>query len=143
VPKEGIPGPVRVAFEGVSGDRQRDFRYHGGPDRAVCLLSVERIDELQREGHPIAPGTTGENLTVAGLDWPRVRSGTRLRVGALLLEITGAANPCKNIAASFRDGDFSVLSGKLHPGGARMYARVLEEGEIKVGDPIIVDPALP
>ena len=35
----------------------------GDPGRAVCLFSMERILQLQKEGHPIDIGSTGENLT--------------------------------------------------------------------------------
>ena len=141
VPKREVSGPVEVTKNGVTGDRQRDLRFHGGPDRAVCLLAREIIDDLRGEGHPIAPGTTGENLTVRGLDWNLVETGARLKVGTVTLEITKAANPCRNIAGSFFDGDFSPVSARLHPGRARMYARVLVPGVIKAGDAVECLPA--
>ena len=53
--------------DGLEGDRQRDLRFHGGPLRAVSLYSLELIEALQAEGHPIAPGAMGENLTMAGV----------------------------------------------------------------------------
>lgn len=136
VPKRGVPGPVEVTTGGLAGDRQRDLRFHGGPDRAVCLFAQEQIDELRSGGHPIDRGTTGENLTISGLDWSRVRPGARLCVGEVTLEITKPAHPCKNIAGSFADGDFSRLSAKIHPGRGRMYARVLTPGFIRPGDAV-------
>jgi MOSC domain-containing protein YiiM len=140
VPKRGAPGPVEITRAGLAGDRQRDLRFHGGPDRAVCLLAREIIDDLRGEGHPIAPGSTGENLTVSGLDWSLLATGVRLTVGAVVLEITKPANPCRNIAGSFQDGDFSRLSAKLHPGRGRMYARVLVPGTVEAGDPVVCLP---
>lgn len=134
VPKRPVIHPVRVTSSGLEGDRQRDLRYHGGPDRAVCLLAQEILDALRSEGHPIDRGTTGENLTVSGLDWSLLRTGVRLRIGEIELEITKPANPCKNLVGSFRDGDVSRLSAKLHPHRARMYARVLKPGVIQAGD---------
>lgn len=136
VPKREVAGPVEVTTAGLNGDRQRDLRFHGGPDRAVCLFAQEHIDEFRSEGHPIDRGTTGENLTISGLDWSRVLPGVRLRVGEVTLEITKPAHPCRNIAGSFADGDFSRLSAKIHPGRGRMYARVLTQGFIRPGDPV-------
>ena len=108
---------VEVTANGVAGDKQKHLEFHGGPDRAVCLFSLEQILSLQAEGHPIFPGSTGENLTVTGLDWPAIGPGTRLRVGAsLLLEITSYTTPCKLIASSFGDGDSTRISQKAHPG---------------------------
>jgi MOSC domain-containing protein YiiM len=134
VPKTSVAGPVEVTDRGLQGDRQRDLRFHGGPERAVCVFSREVIEDLRGQGHPIAPGTTGENLTISGLDWSLVRTGARLSMGGVTIEITGAAHPCRNIAGSFRDGDFSRLSEKAHPGRGRMYARVLIPGTIRPGD---------
>lgn len=140
VPKQARPSAV-IGTEGVEGDRQRDRRYHGGPERAVSLYSLERLQALQAEGHPIAPGSTGENLTIAGLDWDEVRPGGRLAVGDVLLEVTRPAHPCKTIVGSFRNGDISRLSEKVHPGWSRYYARVLRGGTVHVGEPVLLSPA--
>lgn len=134
VPKYAVPS-AELTTQGVLGDRQRDRRFHGGPTRAVSLYALERITALREEGHPIGPGTTGENLTVAGLDWDALAVGDRLLVGEWVeLEITGYASPCSNIEASFADGAFKRISEKLHPGWSRLYARVLAEGVVREGD---------
>jgi MOSC domain-containing protein YiiM len=138
VPKSPVPAAALRAG-GVEGDRQRDLRYHGGPERAVSLYSRERIEQLRGEGHPIAPGTTGENLTLSGIDWDRMVPGVRLRVGEALLELTKYAAPCQNIAGSFRGGDMTRISHKLHPGWSRLYARVLREGRVQPGDPVEIE----
>jgi MOSC domain-containing protein YiiM len=141
----GVPKRSRTAAhvgaDGVEDDRQRDRRHHGGPDRAVSLYSLERLLALQAEGHPIAPGTTGENLTIAGLDWSAVGPGGRILVGDVLLEITAPAHPCKTITGSFADGNVSRMSEKVHPGWSRYYARVLREGTVRVGDAVSLAPA--
>ena len=124
---------------GLEGDRQRDRRFHGGPHRAVCLFALERILELQAEGHPIYPGAAGENVTVAGLDWSRLKPGARLALGAeALVEIASYTSPCKKIAANFLGGDFKRISQKLRPGHSRIYARVLRPGRLSVGQGVRV-----
>ncbi|MBL9099481.1 MAG: MOSC domain-containing protein [Myxococcales bacterium] len=137
-PAGGVPKHAVAAAElrrdGVVGDLQRDGEHHGGPERAVCLFAQERIDALVAEGHPIAPGTTGENLTLAGLEWSTLAAGDRLAVGdEVVLEVSGPAPPCTTIAASFLDGGFTRISHKLHPGWSRLYARVLVPGRVHVG----------
>ncbi len=138
-PNGGVPklriGSTFIGTQGVQGDKQRNRRFHGGPQRAVCLFSWERIRDLQEEGHPIDAGTTGENLTIAGLDWDEVLPGTQLQIGdAVLLEITSYTTPCANIRGSFVDGDFKRVLHKIHLGWSRMYARVLREGTVHEGD---------
>ena len=137
----GVPKlPVmsaRVSRGGVAGDRQRHLLYHGGPDRAVCCLALEVIERLRAEGHSIYPGSTGENLTLAGLDWPRVRPGARLRfAGGVELEVTSFTSPCGNIRSSFRGGEIERLSEKVHPGESRVYCRVLSEGDLRTGESV-------
>lgn len=134
VPKLPVP-EADVTPSGMAGDRQRNLRFHGGPLRALCLYSLETIQRLQGEGHPIHPGSTGENVTVSGLPWEEVRPGVRLALGEeVVVEITSYTVPCKNIAASFRDGEFTRISQKLHPGDSRVYARVFQEGRLRAGD---------
>jgi MOSC domain-containing protein YiiM len=127
-----------IAEDGLTGDAHNNTETHGGPDRAVVLFSLEVIRALQQEGHPIEAGTTGENLTVSGLDWPLVTPGTRLRAGGATLEITKYAGPCVKIAGSFIDGRFMRISHQQHPGWSRLCARVLEAGLVRPGDPIEV-----
>jgi MOSC domain-containing protein YiiM len=129
---------ARVSASGVEGDRQEDRRFHGGPDRAVCLYSLDLIEALQGEGHPIVPGSIGENLTLHGLDWTEVRPEARVEIGEVVLEVTRATSPCQKIAASFTDGDFTRVSQKVYPGWSRFYARVVREGLVSVGDRVVL-----
>jgi MOSC domain-containing protein YiiM len=133
VPKTAVL-EARVTTEGIAGDVQRDLRYHGGPERAVSLYSLERIADLQREGHPIAPGTAGENVTITGIDWTLVAPGRELQIGEVRLAVTRYASPCEKIRHNFSDEDFTRISQKVHPGWSRVYTRVVTAGTIRPGD---------
>ena len=134
VPKRSVPS-ASVTELGLAGDTQRDRRYHGGPERAVCLFALEHIQALRGEGHTITPGSIGENVTVVGLDWTRIVPGSRLELGdQVVVEVTRYTSPCFNIKSSFSAGDYSRVSQKTHPGWSRVYARVLRTGDIKHGD---------
>ena len=142
VPKRPVP-EARVTPLGIEGDGHRDRERHGGPERALCLFALERIEALRAEGHRVEPGALGENLTVAGLDWLAVAAGDCFVVGdAVVIQVTRFTSPCANIRGAFRDGDSSRVSQKRHPGWSRVYARVLRPGEIRTGDPVVpLDPA--
>lgn len=135
VPKTPIP-EARVTRLGLEGDRQKNRKHHGGPDRALCLYSQERIEALRAEGHPIEPGSTGDNLTLVGVDWDAMVPGIRLRCGTATLEVASYTVPCRTIRRSFADERFVRISQDLHPGWSRVYARVLEEGTVRAGDPV-------
>ena len=140
----GVPKlPVleaKVSEQGLDGDLQRNLKFHGGPDRAVCLYSRELIERLQDEGHPIDSGSTGENLTLSGLDWDQVRPGVRLTIGPeVQLEVTSYTTPCSHNGRWFRDEDFSRIAQKLNPGWSRVYAKVLRGGIVRPGDVVTIE----
>ena len=139
-PEGGVPKhPVESAFissNGIKGDKQQDMKHHGGLERAVSIYSSELILQLQQENHPIFPGSTGENLTLSGVNWHRLAPGTILQSETTILEITAPATPCKTISNSFKDGKFTRISEKTNPGWSRWYARVIMEGAISCGDTI-------
>ena len=138
VPKRPVDG-ARIGRLGVEGDHQAAATVHGGPHRAVSILGIEAIRRVAREGHPIGPGTTGENLTTEGFDVSSLPVGTRLAIGeAAILELSGPANPCRTIRHSFRDLRFGRLSAAAHPADSRVYARVVREGVVRPGDPILL-----
>jgi MOSC domain-containing protein YiiM len=132
VPKTGRP-EAWISRNGVYGDNQANRKLHGGPERAVCIYALEVIRALQAEGHPVGVGTTGENLTVSGVDWQLVAPGTVWRAGEALLEVASYTAPCKTIRDSFLDKRYKRISQKVNPGWSRVYARVLEEGRVRLG----------
>ena len=139
VPKLAIR-EAEVTELGLTGDDHKFPDIHGGPERAVCLFSLERIQELQAEGHPIFPGAVGENVTISGIDWNTVTPGQKLSLGdEVLLEITSYTSPCNSIPESFVAGEYQRISQKLHPGYSRVYARVLRPGRIRIGQPVQLD----
>jgi MOSC domain-containing protein YiiM len=139
----GVPKlPVREAHltrTGLVGDRQAHPRYHGGPERALCLYALEQINVLRAEGHPIFPGSVGENVTIAGLDWSSLAPGCRLALGSeAIIELSSYTVPCRSIKESFSDGKFKRISQKVHPGESRIYARVIRNGLLAVGQNVRV-----
>jgi hypothetical protein len=114
-------------------------RNHGGRN-APSASTPPNDRRLRAEGHPIAPGTTGEIS-------PRASTGTGEgrrppSPGAdVLLEVTRPTSPCTNIAGSFAKGDFVRISEKVNPGWSRVYARVITGGTVRPGDTIALEDA--
>jgi MOSC domain-containing protein YiiM len=133
VPKLAVR-EARATVLGLDGDGHAHPKIHGGPDRALCLYSLEAILALQAEGHPIFPGSVGENVTITGYPWTALRPGARLHLGdEVVVELTRIAAPCKQIIESFADRDSKRLA---EPAIGRWYARVLREGLLRVGQPV-------
>jgi len=86
-------------------------------------------DQLRSVG--VDPGAIRENLTVEGMDVQEWPAGQRLRVGdGAVFEITMVCDPCHRMD-ELRDGLRAELDGKRG-----MLARVVESGDVAVGDPV-------
>jgi MOSC domain-containing protein YiiM len=135
-PKLSVP-VATLGIEGLAGDYHDDVASHGGPTRAVCLFTLEEIERLAAEGNPIFAGAVGENVTLRGIPQELLTPGAALSIGTeIRLEITSYTTPCKGIAHAFSTADFTRISHKLHPGESRVYAKVLQGGEMRAGDPV-------
>lgn len=136
VPKHAVT-ETRVTRLGLEGDAHRDAEHHGGPERAVCLFSMEAIRALAAEGHAIVPGTIGENVTLEGVDWAAVVPETFLLLGEhVLVQVTRYTSPCFKIAPAFVGREYARVSQKRHPGWSRVYARVVTEGRLRRDDAV-------
>lgn len=137
VPKLSIGG-ADVMYAGLTMDTQANREHHGRPFQALCLWSSEVIDKLAADGHPIEAGSAGENITIAGLDWPTLRPGTLLRIGTVLAEVSFPATPCAKQTRWFADGDFRRIDHERNPHLVRWYAWVREPGHVDDGDAVVV-----
>jgi MOSC domain-containing protein YiiM len=101
--------------------------------RQVSLLASESIDKMVQLGLKVGPGDFAENITTQGLDLLTLPIGTRFRMGAqALLEVTQIGKVCHTRCAIFYQAGDCVMPKE------GIFARVLEGGEIQVGDEILV-----
>src|SRR5436853_5571325 len=94
MPKKPTPEAM-VTVDGVQGDWQKNRKYHGGPNRAVCLYSEELYAEMRAEGLDAGNGDFGENFTTRDVDLQQLSVGIRLKFGSdCVIEITSVRAPC-------------------------------------------------
>jgi MOSC domain-containing protein YiiM len=130
---------------GIAGDRHNNPQVHGGPQKAVLLITNEGLDELKTAGFPLYPGALGENITTVGLDRRNMRIGQRYRIGEVILQLSKMRQPCDNLNpygvgtlqkavydAQVKAGDHTSPRWGL----AGFYASVVETGTIRPGDSI-------
>ena len=131
---------ARVTAGGVEGDRQRNLKYHGGPDRAVCVYSEELYEELRDAGIDVSAGAVGENFTTRGLDLRKLAKGDRLRVGGddgqggASSSSPTSACPCNQLKK------WDPELPELIVGRSGWVARVIAEGMVRPGDAIEILP---
>ncbi len=138
--KTPVSSPVRVGKLGLEADVVQNTKHHGGVDQAVYVYGTADYawwsEQLQTD---LAPGMFGENLTISDLESATFNIGDRLKIGSVLLEVSASRIPCSTLAARMGDTGFvKKFKQARRPG---LYCRVLEEGEVQVGDTVTLEPS--
>ena len=135
--KEPVPGRRRVRRLNVDGDGQGDLDGHGGEQRAVFVYQIEsyRYWEQRLGRNDFTHGQFGENFTIEGLPDDEVCIGDRYRIGTALFEVTQPRVTCYRVGIRTNEPRMAaLLTSSGRPG---FYMRVVEEGEVGAGDPIL------
>jgi ferredoxin-NADP reductase/MOSC domain-containing protein YiiM len=136
--KEPVSGRIKLRTLNFDGDRQADLSAHGGPNKAAYAYPVEHYAYWQRElpDMKLPWGIFGENLTTEGLPDDTLKLGARLRVGSAEVAVTQPRLPCYKLGLRFgRDDMVKRLLASRRQG---VYFKVITEGEVAAGDPIVV-----
>src|SRR3954452_7589050 len=105
--KEPVTGTIAAAGVNLDGDDQADRRVHGGPTKSIYAYAVEDYEWWAGQlGSPLAPGTFGENLTVAGIDLRAAVVGERWQVGSITAPATQPPLTCFSLRLLVGDGGF-------------------------------------
>ena len=144
VPKLAVPEAWANAL-GLEGDAHSHPHIHGGIRKALLLVSLEDLETLRSEGFPVFPGALGENLTISGIDFRRLRSGQRFIVGNAAIELTSLRTPCHTLDVYNPEAErriqerlFDALAKAGDPASAvwamgGFYASVVQRGLIGTG----------
>src|SRR5262249_13514872 len=114
-----------------------DLGGHGGEQRAVFVYQIEsyRYWEQRLGRRDLAHGQFGENFTIEGLPDDEVCIGDRYRIGTALFEVTQPRTTCYRVGIRMDEPRMAaLLTSSGRPG---FYFRVLAEGEVAAGDPIV------
>lgn len=114
-----------IPDHGVSGD------HHAGtkPHRQVSLFARETLQEIQAAGIDVAAEDLSANLLTEGVAIDTLTIGTKLQIGAAVIEISEARKPCGSLtkidkrlpkATYLRCGQFGrvITGGVIHAGDA-------------------------
>jgi MOSC domain-containing protein YiiM len=132
--KEPVSDRVMVRSLNLDGDGQADLTVHGGLDKAVYAYPFEHYDYWRSElpDMDLPLGIFGENFTTTGLTEAEVNIGDRFRIGNLILMVTQPRMPCYKLGIRFGRPD--MVKRFLASRRTGFYFRVLQEGEVGVGD---------
>lgn len=112
---------------GIVGDG-----HAGDWHRQVSLLAQESIDKMRALGLDVNAGDFAENITTTGIDLVSLPIGSRLQIGATLLEVTQIGKECHTRCAIFYQAGDCVMPKE------GIFAKVITGGTIKPGDEVQV-----
>ncbi len=132
--KEPVNDRVMVRSLNLDGDRQADLTVHGGADKAVYVYPFEHYDYWRGElpEAELTLGNFGENFTTTGLREDEVNIGDCFHIGTVKLMVTQPRMPCYKLGIRFGRPD--MVKRFLASRRTGFYFRVLQEGEVEVGD---------
>jgi len=123
--KQQVESAVLRKDHGIEGDA-----HAGNWHRQVSLLGLEKIEAFRERGAEVEFGAFGENLVIEGFDFRNLPVGTRFRIGDVLLEMTQIGKECHTHCAIYH------MVGDCIMPREGVFAKVLEGGEVKVGDEV-------
>ena len=129
-PMDAAESATLVAGRGLVGNADQGRR------RQVTIIAQEKWADLVRElGASISPSARRANLMISGIELAHSRHRI-LRIGGIRLRIGGETKPCERMDEAFDGLRLAMASDWV--GG--VYAEVLEDGDIAVGDEVAWDP---
>lgn len=120
---------AKVTFaHGVGQDSRGKKQNH----RQVTVMSLENWHSTCKElGQEIPWTTRRANILIEGIELKNT-TGSHLRIGTTLVEITGELEPCNRMDEQFQ-GLTQILSSEWRGG---VTCRLIEEGEVHVNDKV-------
>ena len=135
--KHPVDGPAMVRRLNIDGDGQGDTNGHGGEQRAVLVYQIQSYRHWQQHfgRDDLSHGSFGENFTVTGLADDEVCIGDRYRIGEAEFEVTQPRVTCYRVGLRLGEPELPALLVSHHRPG--FYMRVITEGHVLAGDPIV------
>ncbi|PKQ69566.1 sulfurase [Labilibaculum manganireducens] len=136
--KYAVDQAIFLGKEDVVKDAVIDRRYHGGADKA-CYWYSEKHYTFWKDKFPNLDwnyGMFGENLTISDLDEGDIKIGDVFQIGNARVQVTQPRQPCYKL--NYRFDCNSMVRRFIDAGFPGVYIRVIEEGEVRQGDELIL-----
>ena len=126
----------RVTAEAAVGLHGDHYKSRSGSKRQVTLVQAEHLDGVAAflKIDRIDPALLRRNIVVAGINLLALKD-RRVCIGTAILEYSGPCHPCSRMEENLGAGGYNAMRG--HGG---ITARVIQSGEIRVGDSVTVEP---
>lgn len=137
--KTAVP-VLTVTFDGTEQDEQGNKKLHGGPEKVLHQYPVSNYQQLAKAfpdaAAQLVVGAIGENLSISGMEDTEVQIGDIYQMGSTVVQVSAPRAPCNKI--SHRFGQKNMDRYIAVNGLTGWYYRVIETGQVALGDPVIL-----
>jgi len=136
--KYPVDEPLFLGKTDVQKDTVIDRKHHAGVNKACFLFAADQYP-FWKHLYPNLEwewGMFGENLTVLGMDESLIRIGDIYKIGTALVQVSQPREPCYKLGVRFNDQN--ILRQYVDHAYPGTYVRILEEGEVRKEDEIIL-----
>lgn len=145
IDKQPLESAVEILHEGIHCDQQADRINHGGLERALLHYCADHYawwrEQFPQRAERFQPPGFGENLSSSGMNESSVHIGDIYRIGSCTIQVTQPRTPCWKLNVRF---DIPEMARLVQENGrCGWFYRILEPGDIAVGDAIEVLERLP
>ncbi|MCB9364831.1 MAG: MOSC domain-containing protein [Flavobacteriales bacterium] len=119
---------------GVKDDHVIDQKHHGGEHKA-CYFYAANHYEYFKVLYPNIEwkhGMFGENLTIDNFEETNIRIGDTFKIGTAIIQVSEPRKPCYKLGIRFNNQ--KILNDFIQSSYSGFYVRILQEGEVKIGD---------
>jgi MOSC domain-containing protein YiiM len=123
--KKGVQKNAVDSVDVIEDFGIKNDAHAGDWHRQISFLAAEAIDTMRAEGLSLEPGAFGENIVTRGIDWTKVKTGGKIRMGEVELEVTQIGKECHTPCAIF------YKAGRCIMPEMGVFAKVLKGGVIQ------------
>lgn len=125
-----------VFFEYTEQDEQANLKLHGGPEKVLHQFGLQNYAIINNHFAQANAtiGSIGENISVLGMHDDNVCIGDVYSMGEIIVQVAAPRAPCIRIAQRYGIKQLDKFVGR--EGICGWYYRVLQEGKLKLGDPV-------
>lgn len=136
--KYPVDEPLFLGKIDVQKDTVIDRKHHAGVNKACYLFAADQYPFWKHLYQHLEWnwGMFGENLTVLGMDESLIRIGDIYKIGTALVQVSQPREPCYKLGVRFNDQN--ILRQYVDHAYPGTYVRILEEGEVRKEDEIIL-----
>ena len=127
---------LHIRMNSIDHDEVHNQKYHGGDMRVIHQYSLKNYSYLKEKfpdiAHKFIPGSFGENICTEEMTESELNIGDIYSLGTAKIQLTVSRRPCATINYAYEDD--RILKEVMKTGHTGWFYRVLQEGELRVGD---------